>query len=40
MDTLLNNTIHVLLALALPPLLLGVINRTKAVIAGKTAKRA
>src|SRR5438270_5579293 len=35
MDTLLNNTIHVILALALPPLLLGVINKTKALFAGR-----
>jgi len=30
-----HNTIHILLALLLPPLLLGVINRTKAVFAGR-----
>jgi formate hydrogenlyase subunit 4 len=35
MDTILYNTIHVLLALALPPLLLGVIARTKSVFAGR-----
>jgi formate hydrogenlyase subunit 4 len=35
MDTLLHNTVHVLLALALPPLLLSVIARTKALFAGR-----
>jgi formate hydrogenlyase subunit 4 len=35
MDTLLNNTIHVIVALALPPLLFGVINKTKALFAGR-----
>src|SRR3954451_18126562 len=35
MDTLIHNTVHVLLALALPPLLLGVINKTKALFAGR-----
>jgi formate hydrogenlyase subunit 4 len=35
MDTIIHNTVHVLLALALPPLLLGVIARTKAVFAGR-----
>ena len=35
METFLNNTVHILLALALPPLLLGVINRTKAMFAGR-----
>jgi len=33
--TSLNNTIHVLLALICPPLLLGVINKTKALFAGR-----
>src|SRR5271157_328826 len=36
MDTILiQNTVHVLLALTLPPLLLGVIARTKALFAGR-----
>ena len=35
MNAITHNTIHVLLALSLPPLLLGVINRTKAVFAGR-----
>jgi formate hydrogenlyase subunit 4 len=35
MDTLLNNVLHVTLALALPPLLIGVINKTKALFAGR-----
>ncbi len=35
MGTILNNTVHVLVALAMPPLLLGVINRTKALFAGR-----
>jgi formate hydrogenlyase subunit 4 len=35
MDTIIHNTIHILLALFLPPLLLGVINRTKALFAGR-----
>jgi formate hydrogenlyase subunit 4 len=35
MDTIIHNTVHVLLALALPPLLLGVIAKTKAVFAGR-----
>src|SRR5215831_13091580 len=35
MDTIVHNTIHVLLALTLPPLLLGIIARTKAVFAGR-----
>src|SRR5712691_4962531 len=35
MDTLINNTVHVLLALTLPPLLLGVITKTKALFAGR-----
>lgn len=35
MDTLLQNTIHILVAVTLPPLMLGVINRTKALFAGR-----
>src|SRR5438128_8617570 len=35
MNALIHNTVHVLLALALPPLLLGVINKTKAAFAGR-----
>src|SRR5437588_11557387 len=35
MDTLIHNTVHVLLALLLPPLLLGVIAKTKALFAGR-----
>src|SRR5438067_273314 len=35
MLTILENVIHVLVALALPPLLLGVIAKTKAVFAGR-----
>lgn len=35
MQTVFHNTIHLLLAFALPPLLLGVINRTKALFAGR-----
>jgi formate hydrogenlyase subunit 4 len=35
METILHNTIHVLLALTLPPLLIGVINKTKALFAGR-----
>jgi formate hydrogenlyase subunit 4 len=35
METIVQNTVHVLLALALPPLLLGVITRTKALFAGR-----
>jgi formate hydrogenlyase subunit 4 len=35
MDTIIHNTVHVLLALTLPPLLLGVINKTKALFAGR-----
>lgn len=35
METLLNNTIHIALAFTMPPLLLGVINKTKAVFAGR-----
>src|SRR5215472_12772029 len=36
MDTVIHNAIHILLALVFPPLLLGVINRTKALFAGRT----
>src|SRR5262245_1611235 len=35
METIIHNAIHILVALALPPLLLGVIARTKAVFAGR-----
>src|SRR6185436_2324384 len=35
MNAILNNTIHILLALALPPLLLGVIGKTKAFFGGR-----
>ncbi|MGH7137519.1 MAG: respiratory chain complex I subunit 1 family protein [Pirellulales bacterium] len=35
MVALVNNTVHLLVALALPPLLLGVIAKTKAVFAGR-----
>src|SRR5437867_4384797 len=35
MNTMIQNAIHVLLALALPPLLLGVIAKTKALFAGR-----
>jgi formate hydrogenlyase subunit 4 len=35
MDTIVHNTIHVLLALLLPPLLLGVIAKAKALFAGR-----
>src|SRR5271170_113408 len=35
MNTLLNNPIHILVAITLPPLMLGVINRTKAIFAGR-----
>src|SRR5712692_8943937 len=35
MDTIVHNTIHVLAALTLPPLLLGVIAKTKAFFAGR-----
>lgn len=35
MNTMLHNLIHVLVALSLPPLLLGVINKTKALFAGR-----
>lgn len=35
MPSIFHNTIHLLLALAMPPLLLGMINRTKALFAGR-----
>ncbi len=35
MSTIIHNTVHILLALALPPLLLGVIAKTKAQFAGR-----
>lgn len=35
METIVNHSVHVLLALGLPPLLLGVIARTKALFAGR-----
>ena len=35
MNTIIHNSIHVLLALGLPPLLLGVIAKTKALVAGR-----
>src|SRR6266704_569194 len=35
METINHNTIHLLVALSLPPLLLGVIAKTKALFAGR-----
>ena len=35
MNTILHNTVHVLVALTLPPLLVGVIAKTKALFAGR-----
>src|SRR6185312_14733037 len=35
MEVALHTTIHILIALVLPPLLLGVINKTKALFAGR-----
>lgn len=35
METILQNTLHVVVALLVPPLLLGVINKTKALFAGR-----
>jgi formate hydrogenlyase subunit 4 len=35
MDTIISNIVHVLLALTMPPLLLGVITKTKALFAGR-----
>src|SRR4051794_19843462 len=39
MGTILRDAVHVLLALGLPPLLLGVINKTKALFAGRSGPR-
>jgi len=36
MELVLHNTVHILIAFTMPPLLLGVIARTKAVFAGRT----
>jgi formate hydrogenlyase subunit 4 len=36
MDTMINNAVHVLLALTMPPLLLGIIAKTKALFAGRS----
>src|SRR5437870_7991307 len=35
MNTILHDTVHILLALTLPPLLVGVIAKTKALFAGR-----
>src|SRR4051794_27106718 len=35
MDTIIHNAVHIVLALALPPLLVGVIAKTKALFAGR-----
>ena len=35
METIVHNTIHILVALTFPPLLLGIINKTKALFAGR-----
>src|SRR5213594_2479271 len=35
METIIHNTVHIALALTLPPLLLGVIGKTKALFAGR-----
>jgi formate hydrogenlyase subunit 4 len=35
METIIHNTVHVLLAFSLPPLLLGVIGKTKALFSGR-----
>src|SRR5271166_1427661 len=35
MGTIFHNAVHILLALGLPPLLLGVITKTKALFAGR-----
>src|SRR5437867_529499 len=35
METILHNTIHMLVALTMPPLLLGIITKTKALFAGR-----
>src|SRR5262249_18453482 len=39
MDTIIQNTVHVLIALTLPPLLLAVIAKTKASFAGRVGPR-
>src|SRR6058998_1589698 len=35
METIIHNTVHIFVALSLPPLLLGVIAKTKALFAGR-----
>src|SRR5438067_9644973 len=35
METIVQHTVHIVAALLIPPLLLGVINRTKALFAGR-----
>src|SRR5947208_12993414 len=35
MNTIIHNTVHIVLALTMPPLLLGVIAKTKALFAGR-----
>src|SRR5205807_5231192 len=35
MNTIIQNSVHVLLAVTLPPLLLGIIGKTKALFAGR-----
>src|SRR6266404_9212769 len=35
METVVHNTLHILLAFTMPPLLLGVIGKTKALFAGR-----
>ena len=35
MGTILHNSVHIVVAFAMPPLLLGIINRTKALFAGR-----
>ena len=35
METIVQNAVHILIALGLPPLLLGVITKTKALFAGR-----
>src|SRR5438132_8388275 len=35
METIVQHTVHIVAALLIPPLLLGVINKTKAVFAGR-----
>jgi formate hydrogenlyase subunit 4 len=39
MGTILHDAVHIFLALGLPPLLLGVINKTKALFAGRAGPR-